>query len=50
MMIANMCCTDGGPEEYENAPVGLQIMGRRLEEEKITAIMQLVSDLIVADH
>ncbi|KJX92655.1 fatty-acid amide hydrolase like protein [Zymoseptoria brevis] len=39
-----------GPEEYKDAPVGLQIMGRRLEEEKVTAMMGLISDVVGVDY
>ncbi|KAH8926304.1 amidase [Atractiella rhizophila] len=31
------------PTVYENAPVGLQIIGQRLEEEKVVALLQVIS-------
>ena len=30
---------DEGPEKFWNVPVGLQIMGRRLEEEKVVGML-----------
>lgn len=30
---------DVGPEKYWNVPIGLQLIGRRLEEEKIVGML-----------
>ncbi|GME64974.1 hypothetical protein BP5796_11335 [Neofusicoccum parvum] len=32
------------PKNHENAPVGLAVIGRRLEEEKVTALLQVIGD------
>ena len=34
---------DGTPEDHENAPVGLVVIGRRLEEEKVTAMLSVIA-------
>jgi hypothetical protein len=34
---------DGHPKNHENALVGLAIIARRLEEEKVVAMMELIS-------
>jgi Asp-tRNA(Asn)/Glu-tRNA(Gln) amidotransferase A subunit family amidase len=34
------------PEVYDGAPVGIQIVGRKFEEEKIWAIGKIVHDLV----
>ncbi|PQE04663.1 general amidase protein [Rutstroemia sp. NJR-2017a BBW] len=34
------------PKNHENAPVGLALTGRRLEEEKITAMLALIEDCL----
>lgn len=41
---------DGQPENHTNAPVGLALVGRRLEEEKVTAMLQVVSDIVGVDY
>ncbi|KAK3623988.1 putative amidase [Elasticomyces elasticus] len=40
----------GKPENHENALVGLAVTGRRLEEEKVTAMLQLISDVVGVDY
>ena len=37
------------PEIYDGAPVGLQIMGRKFEEEKILAITQVVYAALLSE-
>ena len=34
------------PEKYEGGPVGLQIIGRRYEEEKVLDILEVVAQVI----
>ncbi|KAL7930685.1 amidase signature domain-containing protein [Trichoderma chlorosporum] len=34
------------PESHHGCPVGLQVVGRRLQEEKILALAQVISDLL----
>jgi amidase len=41
---------DEKPENHENAMVGLQLIGRRLEEEKVTAMLTLIRDVLGVDH
>ncbi len=31
---------------FDGAPVGVQVMGRRLEEEKVLSMMRVVSDAL----
>ncbi|KAK6429210.1 hypothetical protein LTR95_014640, partial [Oleoguttula sp. CCFEE 5521] len=38
------------PENHENSPVGLALYGRRLEEEKVTAMLQLMHDVVGVDY
>ena len=38
------------PEIYDGAPVGLQIVGRKFEEEKIWAIGKIVHEILCATH
>nr|POF13838.1 acetamidase [Quercus suber] len=40
----------GKPTDYENAPVGLALVGRRLEEEKVTAMLTLMRDVVGVDY
>ena len=39
---------DEGPEKYWNVPVGLQIMGRRLEEEKVVGMLAAIEKALKA--
>lgn len=32
--------------KFANAPIGVQLVGRRLEEEKILEIMKIVGDIV----
>jgi Asp-tRNA(Asn)/Glu-tRNA(Gln) amidotransferase A subunit family amidase len=34
------------PETFDDAPVGIQIMARRLQEERVVAIVDIVGDLL----
>ncbi|CZR55783.1 related to general amidase [Phialocephala subalpina] len=34
------------PEKYDGAPCGIQVMGRRLEEEKMLSISQIIADAL----
>jgi hypothetical protein len=34
------------PETYDGAPVGIQLVGRRLEEEKMLSLAQVVADAV----
>lgn len=38
-----MCELDGSPKNHENALVGLVVIGRRLEEEKVTAMLSVIA-------
>lgn len=40
----------GRPENHENALIGLAVIARRLEEEKVTAMLQLISDVVGVDY
>ncbi|KAF2763882.1 amidase [Teratosphaeria nubilosa] len=40
----------GRPENHENALVGLALVGRRLEEEKVTAMLSLISEVVGVDY
>lgn len=42
--------TDGRPENHENALVGLVLIGRRLEEEKVTAMLKLMEHVVGVDY
>ena len=35
---------DGKPENHENSLVGLVVIGRRLEEEKVTVMLSVIKD------
>jgi amidase len=37
---------DYDPEFYHGAPVSLQLAGRRLEEEKVLEMVEMLSDLL----
>ena len=37
------CAIDGSPKNHENALVGLVVIGRRLEEEKVTAMLSVIA-------
>lgn len=37
---------DYDPEFYHGAPVSLQLVGRRLEEEKVVEMVEIVSDAL----
>ena len=37
---------DYDPEFYHGAPVSLQLIGRRLEEEKVLEMVEIVSDVL----
>lgn len=39
----------GSPKNHENSPVGLSLIARRLEEEKVAAMLQLIGDLVPVD-
>lgn len=34
------------PELFDGAPVGLQVMGRRLEEEKVIGMMEVITEAL----
>ena len=38
------------PVVFENAPVGIQIVGKRLEEEKVLAMMKVVDEAVKASR
>ncbi|KAH9884264.1 amidase signature domain-containing protein [Xylariomycetidae sp. FL2044] len=40
----------GRPENHENALVGLALIGRRLEEEKVTALLKVLEDVVGVDY
>lgn len=39
---------DGSPKNHENALVGLAVIARRLEEEKVVAMLELISQALKA--
>jgi amidase len=41
---------DGKPENHENALIGLAVIGRRLEEEKVTAMLQVMQNVVGIDY
>ncbi|OQO08554.1 hypothetical protein B0A48_06424 [Cryoendolithus antarcticus] len=38
------------PENHVNSPVGLALYGRRLEEEKVTAMLQVIHEVVGVDY
>jgi amidase len=34
------------PEKYDGAPVGLQVLGRRFEEEKTLELLEIIAQAI----
>jgi Asp-tRNA(Asn)/Glu-tRNA(Gln) amidotransferase A subunit family amidase len=34
------------PEKYEGGPVGLQVIGRRFEEEKVLSILEIIAQAL----
>lgn len=40
---------DKGPDNHRNGPVGLAVIGRRLEEEKVTAMLKVLSKIVGDD-
>ena len=42
--------TDGGPQNHANALVGLSLIARRLEEEKVVAMLQLIKNTVGTDY
>lgn len=41
---------DGNPENHENAPVGLAFIARRLEEEKVVAMLGVMEQVVGVDY
>ncbi len=41
---------DGGAEEHENALVGLVVIARRLEEEKVVAMLGVLEGVVGVDY
>lgn len=37
---------DSNPEEWRGAPIGFQLVGRRLEEEKVLVMLQQVKEAL----
>jgi amidase len=37
---------EGGVDKYRDAPVNLQLVGRRLREERLLAVAEVVEDVI----
>jgi amidase len=61
MDFCEYCCTqnrvkkvliqaDGKPERHENALIGLTVIARRLEEEKVTAMLGVLSEVVGVDY
>lgn len=42
--------SDDHPEEWEDAPIGLQLIGQRLEEEKLIAMLGVIRDALYAQN
>jgi len=40
---------DGGPSKYEDAPTSVQLVGERLQEEKLLAIAEVL-DVLLKGH
>jgi amidase len=49
-LILLIVTIDGNPKNHENALIGLALVGRRLEEEKITALLQIMKDVVGVDY
>ena len=45
-MLIRSSGIDTGPEQYKNAPVSLQLVGRRYEDEKVIQAFQLMQRYI----
>lgn len=41
-----MRSVDDDPEDWRNAPIGLQLIGQRLEEEKVIAMLSVIRDAL----
>jgi amidase len=41
---------DEKPQNHENALVGLAVIARRLEEEKVTAMLEVLSRVVGVDY
>jgi Asp-tRNA(Asn)/Glu-tRNA(Gln) amidotransferase A subunit family amidase len=41
---------DGDPEQWRDAPIGLQITARRLEEEKVVDMLYDIRDALAAQE
>lgn len=41
---------DYDPDFYHGAPVSLQLMGRRLEDEKVLEMVEVVADILEAQN
>lgn len=49
-MLTGWGVKDGKPENHENALVGLAIIARRLEEEKVVAMLELIGGVVGLDY
>lgn len=38
--------TQWNPQTYDNAPIGLQLIGRRLNEERLLGVLRVVEDAL----
>ena len=44
--IDSHCLTDSDPDEWTGGPIGLQLVARRLEDEKIVAMLRRIRDAL----
>lgn len=49
-LLTVVACSIDDPDIYDGAPVGLQIMGRKFEEEKVLAIAKVVYTALLKEQ
>lgn len=47
---ASLTSVDGKPQKHENALIGLVVIARRLEEEKVTAMLNEITKVVGVDY
>ncbi|KAK5123207.1 putative amidase [Meristemomyces frigidus] len=48
--LTSILHADGRPENHSNALIGLALIARRLEEEKVTAMLEVMKDVVGIDY
>lgn len=43
---SRLTCPDNDPEKWWNAPIGLQLTARRLEEEKVVSMLVVIKEAL----